>query len=228
MNTKMKRRMIAATGVIVIVLVVVLAVVGSNAAAKTMKVAEALALSDTNKKIQVEGTVVDNSFSIQGDVLTFSVFDATADPAAEKQLQVRFDGGVAATFGNGVSAQWTGKKTADGVLNCTELVTKCPSKYESASGSLSISDLLGYGDSVIDKPVKVSGIIALGTLGGVDKAQRFVLKEVVPVDSNDETALRIKYDGALSDDVVEGATVVLTGSLAADGLFTATNVALEA
>ena len=227
MNTKMKRRMIVATGIIVIALVVVLAVVGGNSAAKSVSVAEALDYS-ADQKIQVTGNVAANSFAIEGNVLTFQIYDAEADPGATKLLAVRYDGGVSATFGNDVVAICTGKKTADGILNCTELVTKCPSKYENATNALTLLDLFGYGDAVIDKPVKVTGIVALGTLAGIDAPQRFVLKEAVPVDSNDETALPVKYEGALPNGLEEGDVVVVTGALNADRTFTATDVALGA
>lgn len=222
MNSKTKRRLGVVTGIIVIVLIVVLAVVGGNSAAKTVSVAEAIELSGDNK-IQVTGNVVENSFDIQGDVLTFQIYDADADPSAVKQLNVRYDGGVSATFGNDVTAICTGKKNAEGVLNCSELVTKCPSKYESAEGALSIADLLGYGDAVIDKPVKVSGSIKAGTLASVSSAERFIIEDGK---SGDE--LRVKYSGALADDVADGSSVVLTGSLGSDGSFTATDVALGA
>ena len=231
MNAKMKRRMVAVTGIIVIVLVLLLAFVGGNAAAKTVSVAEAAKGNLGDQKIQVTGTVVDNSFTIRGDTLTFAVYDSELDPKkdadADARLSVRYDGGVAATFGNGVMAICTGKLDGAGVLVCSELVTQCPSKYESAKNALTISDLLGYGESVIDKPVKVTGIVALGTLASVDAPERFVLKEVEPVDSNDETALHVKYAGALPDKMEEGSQVVLTGSIGADRMFTATDVALE-
>ena len=222
MNTKMKRRLIVVTGIIVMVAIVVLAVVGGNSAAKTMSVAEARDFTD-DAKIQVTENVVDNSFAIDGDVLTFRIYDADADPAQSTQLDVRYDGGVSATFGNDVTAICTGKKNAGGVLVCSELVTKCPSKYENAAGSLSIDDLLGYGDSVVDKPVKVSGVVKAGSLAGVDAPERFVLTS-----ADASSDLRVIYDGALSDDTSEGSSVVLTGSLGSDGAFTATVVALEA
>lgn len=218
----MKRRLGVVTGVIVIVLVLVLAVVGGNSAARTVSVAEALEVSG-DAKIQVTGNVAENSFDIEGDVLTFRIYDPDADPAATHLLDVRYDGGVSATFGNDVTAICTGKKTAEGVLNCSELVTKCPSKYENAEGSLTITDLLGYGNAVLDKPVKVSGVVKKGTLGSVDAAQRFVLAS-----EDGAVELPVKYDGALSDDVGEGSALVLTGSLGENGAFTATAVALEA
>lgn len=221
MNAKTKRRMAAVTGIIIIVLVLMLAIVGGNSAARTVSVAEALEIED-DAKIQVTGNVVENSFSIDGDVLTFQIYDTEEDPAGASPLAVRYDGGVSATFGNDVTAICTGKRNAEGVLNCSELVTKCPSKYENAEGSLSIADLLGYGDAVLDKPVKVSGVMKAGTLSGVDAAERFVITDT---ETGDE--LHVKYDGALSDETGEGATVVLTGSIGSSGLFTATNVALE-
>ena len=222
MNAKMKRRLGAVTGVIVIVLVLVLAIVGGNSAARTVTVAEALELQD-DAKIQVTGNVAENSFDIDGDVLTFQIYDSQADPAAAELLDVRYDGGVSATFGNDVTAICTGKKNAQGVLNCSELVTKCPSKYENAEGSLSIAELLDYGDAVLNKPVKVSGVMKAGTLAGVDAAERFTITDE---ESGDE--LHVRFEGALSDDTGEGASVVLTGSIGADGAFTATDVALQA
>lgn len=222
MNTKMKRRLGVVTGLIVIVLIVVLAVVGGNSAARTVSVAEARELSG-DAKIQVTGNVVENSFDIQGNVLTFKIYDTEADPAAAKTLDVRYDGGVSATFGNDVTAICTGKKNAEGVLNCSELVTKCPSKYENAEGSLTLAKLLEYGDSVVNKPVKVNGIVKAGTLAGVDAESRFVL-----IDPSSDYGCRVKYSGALPDSIKDDAAVVLTGSIAGDHVtFTATDVALE-
>ena len=222
MNTKTKRRMIVVTGIIVIVAVIVLAVVGGSSAAKTVSVAEARSIaSDT--KIQVTGNVVDNSFDIGKNTLTFDIYDPAVDPAASAVLHVRYDGGVSATFGNDVTAICTGKKDASGTLVCSELVTKCPSKYESADGSLSVADLLGYGDVVVDKPVKVHGIVKAGSIASVDADQRFIMQ-----DAQSGQELRIMFQDALADEIADGSEVVLTGSLSADGTFAATVVALGA
>ena len=70
--------------------------------------------------------------------------------------------------------------------------------------------------------MKVSGVIAPGTLAGIDEPFRFTLN-----DADAKNSIRIVYAGALSDDVKEGSAVVLTGSLGKDGNFTATDVALE-
>ena len=221
MSARAKRRMAVVTGIIVIVVILVLAIVGGNTAARTVSIAEALEIHD-DSKIQVTGNVVENSFDIDGNVLTFKIYDPEADPNASAPLDISYDGGVSATFGNDVTAICTGKKNTDGILSCTELVTKCPSKYENAEGSLSVGELLGYGESVLGKPVKVSGSIKAGTLAGVDAPYRFVISGEQAQDE-----LRIVYEGALSAETAEGSTVVLTGSLSSDGSFTATSVALE-
>lgn len=221
MNLKAKRRTVVTSGIIVIVLVVVLAVVGGNSAAKTMSVAEAAELAG-NDKIQVTGNVVENSFSIDGNTLTFSVYDAQADPQAATRLNVRYEGGASATFGNDVTAICTGKKDGSGVLVCSELVTKCPSKYESGADALSVTGLLDYGDKIVGKTVKVEGVVKSGTLDSVNADLRFAI-----TGGSSAAELPVRFTGALSDETVEGAHVVLTGAVRADGVFEATNVALE-
>ena len=157
MNAKMKKRMIAVSGVIVIVLILVLAFVGGNTAATTMSIAEAAENPQAGQKVQVSGNVVQDSFSTSNDVLTFKIYDPEGDPAT--QLEVRYDGAASSTFGNDVTAICTGKINDAGVLECSELVTKCPSKYENADSALTVEQLLGYGESVYGNVVKVAGSV---------------------------------------------------------------------
>ncbi len=219
MNTKTKRRMMAVTGIIVIVLIVILAVVGGAGAAKSATIADAVAGTYADQKIQVTGNVVENSYATQNNVLTFEIYDKDGNPG--EVLPVRYEGGVSATFGNDVTAICTGKIASDGVLHATELVTKCPSKYENASSALSVSDLLGYGDAVVDKTVKVAGKVS-GSLKAAGSAERFVLS-----DASSSQSISVAFDGALSDEVAEGSSLVVTGSLSEDGSLKATDVALE-
>ncbi len=221
MNSKTKKRAIAATFAIVLILVGVLAVVGGNTAAKAISVAEA-AKGQIASKIQVSGNVVENSFSITNDVLTFSIYDPEQDPEAKTQLRVSYDGGVSATFGNDVVAICTGKLDSAGALVCTELVTKCPSKYENATDALSVARLQGYGPEVLNKPVKVVGVVADGTLRPAGDWDRFTL-----LDADDQSPMPVRFAGALPDGIETGSSVVLTGSINENGTFTATDVALE-
>lgn len=220
MNAKMKKRMIAVSGVIVIVLILVLAFVGGNTAATTMSIAEAAENPHAGQKVQVSGNVVQDSFSTSNDVLTFKIYDPEGDPAT--QLEVRYDGAASSTFGNDVTAICTGKINDAGVLECSELVTKCPSKYENADSALTVEQLLGYGESVYGNVVKVAGSVGAGSLKAAGQGDRFIL-----VDAETGDSMPVVFEGALSDGTADGSAVVLTGSLGADGKFAATDVALE-
>lgn len=220
MNAKMKKRMIAVSGVIVIVLILVLAFVGGNTAATTMSIAEAAESPQAGQKVQVSGNVVQDSFSTSNDVLTFKIYDPEGDPAT--QLEVRYDGAASSTFGNDVTAICTGKINDAGVLECSELVTKCPSKYENADSALTVEQLLGYGESVYGNVVKVAGSVGAGSLKAAGQGDRFIL-----VDAETGDSMPVVFEGALSDGIADGSAVVLTGSLGADGKFAATDVALE-
>lgn len=212
--------MMAVTGIIVIVLVVILAVVGGSGAAKSATVADAVAGKYADQKIQVTGNVVENSYATNDNVLTFAIYDKDGNPA--EQLNVRYEGGVSATFGNDVTAICTGKINDAGVLECSELVTKCPSKYENADSALTVEQLLGYGESVYGNVVKVAGSVGAGSLKAAGQGDRFIL-----VDAETGDSMPVVFEGALSDGIADGSAVVLTGSLGADGKFAATDVALE-
>ena len=223
MNSKTKKRMFVVTGFIVMVLVVVLAVVGGSMAAKTVTVADALSGKYASERIQVSGNVVENSFSTSDNVLTFRMYDSSESADPNAQLAVRYEGGVAATFGNDVTAICTGTLDEDGTLVATELVTKCPSKYENATDALDVSRLLSYGDSIVGKPVKVSGLVKEGTLTAAGQGDRMVL-----VSAEDGSEISILFNGALPEEVVDGAALVIGGSLDNQGKFVATDVALQA
>ncbi len=219
MNTKTKRRMVAVTGIIVIVLVVVLAVVGGNSSAKTVSLAEAASGQYVDQKIQVSGNVVENSYATEDNVLTFDIYNPEGDPG--QKVRVSFEGGVSATFGNDVTAICTGKMGNDGVLRASELVTKCPSKYENSSDALGVAQLVEYGTSVLDKPVKITGTVKSSTLKSAGQGDRFTI-----VDAAGGKELSVLFSDALSDEIKDGSTLVLTGSLNEDGKFHATEVAL--
>ncbi|MDR1013501.1 MAG: cytochrome c maturation protein CcmE [Coriobacteriales bacterium] len=243
MNSRLRRRLIVVTGVIVIVVVAVLAIVAGTTASRVVSVAEAASGSYIGTKVQVTGKVVDNSYAIDGNVLTFAIYDE--DEPSQPQLRVSYDKGVSATFGNQVSAICTGVIDPAGILLCTELVTKCPSKYENSADALTVGQLLSYGEQIVGKPVKVTGALKAGTLSPVGGGERFVLvgegsgdKDGASAAPADDSAsggaapapadgLPVLYDGALSDEVGDGSSLVLTGWLNSSGQFEATDVALK-
>lgn len=223
MNAKMKQRLIVVTGIIVIVAAILLAVVGGNSAAKTIALAEATDGSHMDQRIQVTGNVVQNSYSTSGNVLTFSIYDP--DNADAGSLVVKYDGAAASTFGNDVTAICTGKiDSKDGIMYASELVTKCPSKYESGAEALQVARMISYGNEIANKTVKVTGCVVAGSQSAAGSEPRFVL-----ADNEDATqTVDVNFDGALSEETIkDGASVVLTGHMNDAGAFDATDVALE-
>ena len=231
MNSKTKRRMIVVAGIIVLVIIVLLAVVGGGSSAKVVSVSELAANNYADKKVKVSGLVVANSYEVdpQG-VFTFDIEDESG--AGGATVHVSYDKGVSATFGNGIKAICTGRVDSNGTVVCSDLVTQCPSKYESASNALSVSQLVGYGDSMQGKTTKVVGVIKAGTLASATEKVRFVLEDTEGAGQEGGAQLGILFEGALPDQVTDGATVVVTGALDGgvtgemSGVFLASDVAL--
>ena len=184
-----------------------MAVVGGSGAAKSATVADAVAGKYADQKIQVTGNVVENSYATNDNVLTFAIYDKDGNPA--EQLNVRYEGGVSATFGNDVTAICTGKIAGDGVLHATELVTKCPSKYENASSALSVSpsarvrrpDRRQAGEGFRHRARRVPSRLPV-------RATASCWQTPTP-----RKTLPVAFDGALSDEIAEGGSLVITGTL---------------
>lgn len=217
-NKKTRKRLILVTLVIVVVLALVLAFVGSGGASKSVSVADAATSISANEKIQVSGTVVDNSFKTEGTTLSFTIYDPDAND--DVTLDVVYDGSISATFGNGVIAICTGKLDENGVLRATEMVTKCPSKYASAEGAVTAEYLIERGDAMVGQEVNLAGYVKSGTLVPAGEGDRFVVYS-----QNGE--ISVLYDGALATGIEEESAVVVTGALNAEGKFVATDVAME-
>ena len=219
MNSRLRRRLFVVGGIVVITVIVIAAVFAGTTGSQTISVAEAASGSHNGKRVQVTGQVVDNSFSLADNTLEFVIYDSE-NPAA--QLRVSYEGAMSASFGNQVTAICTGTMSDNTVLICTELVTKCPSKYESATDALEISQLLEYGDAIVDVSVRVRGSVKPGSVALAGSSIRLVL-----VDPATGDELSVAFSGGLPDTVNDSANLVVTGSLGADGLFHATDIAVE-
>ena len=210
MNKKAKRRLVVVGGIVVIAMLVIVAIAGSGGAASSLSIGDVLGGGYEGKKVQVSGAVVADSLTSEGSTAVFAIAPEEGD--ASQELTVSYDGALPATFGTGVVAICTGTVT-DGVLNATELVTKCPSKYESAEGSLTVKGLLDQGDAMVGKDTKICGYVR-GDIQAVDADYRF------EVESQGAT-LKVLYDGGLDENIADGTAVVISGALNADGTFTA-------
>ena len=94
------------------------------------------------------------------------------------------------------------------------MVTKCPSKYESAEGSLTVKGLLDQQDSMMFKDIKVCGYVK-GEINDAQADFRFT------IESQGET-LKVAYDGGLDEAITDGTALVISGHLDSDGVFVAT------
>lgn len=217
MNKAAKKRLVIVSLIIVIVAVVLFCVLGSGGTAASLSVAQAASGDYQGKKVQVAGAVVQDSYTSEGSSAVFSI----ADDDTAATLRVTYSGAMPATFGNGVTAICTGVIDGDG-LTCTSLVTKCPSKYESAEGSVTVATLLDNADAYKGAEVKLAGYVTAGTIAGIDAAVRFTV-------NSQGSSLDVAFDGALPEGMEDGSAVVVTGALSQDAtVFEADEVALDA
>ena len=77
-----------------------------------------------DKNVRVAGNVTDGTIVRQGTTLTFTMTEG------QNNLQVVYQGVVPDTFKAGIEAVVLGKLNSDGIFEATELLAKCPSKYE--------------------------------------------------------------------------------------------------
>lgn len=214
MNKSAKRRLVVVGGIVVIAMLVIVAIAGSGGSASSLSIADILDGNYDGKKVQVSGAVVADSLTSEGSTAVFKIAPEGVDAGdSEQALTVQYDGALPATFGTGVVAICTG--LVDGkTLEATEMVTKCPSKYESAEGSLTVKGLLDQKDTMMFKDTKVCGYVK-GEISDAQADFRFT------IESQGET-LKVVYDGGLDEAVTDGTALVISGHLDSDGVFVAT------
>ena len=215
MNRSAKRRLVVVGGIIVVAMLVIVAIAGSGGAASSLSIADVASGDYRGKKVQVSGSVVADSLTSEGSTALFEI--QPEDASGQETLTVRYDGALPATFGTGVVAICTGTVESDNTLTATELVTKCPSKYESAEGSLTVKGLLDQAESMTGETTKVCGYVR-GEVLPVDAAEgyRFTLE-------SQGAAINVIWDGGIDEAVTDGTALVVSGALNADGTFTASD-----
>lgn len=225
MNKRARTRLIGVTAVILIAVVAVVIISGNSKGAYSSTVAS-VTKDDSlvGERVKVSGTVVAASWDKQTNPMRFTIRDEKDTAETGPTVKVVYSGGVPSTFGDGVVAIVTGELSADGTVNANEMITKCPSKYESAEGAMPIADLLGKGAAMEGKTVRATGYVKAGSLGAANDDPRFVV--VAKADGTGES-IPVSYTGVLPSGMAEGSQVIMTGALEADGVFVVTNLALE-
>jgi cytochrome c-type biogenesis protein CcmE len=223
-NKRARMRLIGVTAIIVIVIAVLVLTIGNKQVSAYSSITQiAKGGAKPGDRVKVGGAVVAGSWNKQSNPMKFTIKEETDTSGTGPTLKVVYSGTAPNTFGDGVVAIVTGTLDNNGVIQANEMITKCPSKYSSAVGAIPVGEL-NKGTSMAGKSnIQVSGYVKPGSLGDASAAQRFFLAS--KADGSDP-AIAVKYAGALPDTVKDGVQVVVTGTLGADGTFTATSVAL--
>lgn len=222
LNKRAKQRLI---GVTIIVLVIVaglifLATQGEGAGASRKSVAEIVDNAElVGSQVQVEAPVVKGSWTPGTKPFVFDIQDKE-DPNGPV-MTVKWEGPVPSAFGDGVTAIVTGEVQEDNTLLARTLITQCPSKYASASDALSVDQLLE--SKLAGTTVKITGYVVNGTMQAAGAGERFF----VGTNAKGEEKVGIAFDGAFPAGMEDGSKVVITGSLEDNGIFNASEVAID-
>lgn len=222
MNKRARNRLIGVTAIILIVVVAILLGASSKDGAYSRTVKEVAGNKDlAGERVRVSGEVVKGSWDRKANPMRFEIRDEKAKEGAPT-IKVEYSGGVPSTFGDGVVAVVTGELSSDSTLITTDdMITKCPSKYQSATKALNVASLLSAGDAVMGKPTQITGLVVAGSIGPVTGPYRFKI-----VDEGGTQELPIFWEGALPEGMNDGMQVVIGGELGKDGVYAATSVAL--
>ena len=222
MNKRARTRLVGVTAIILIAVAAIFLASGNQSAAYYRTVEETAKDGElVGERGKVGGAVVTGSWDRKSNPMTFEIRDEGDSEGTGPTVTVIYNGSVPSTFGDGVVAIVTGELEGGPTLQADEMITKCPSKYESATGAMPISDLVGAGESMVGKTVKASGVVKAGTLTAPGSGARFVV-----ADADGGAEVPVIWEGALPEGLSDGSEVVLTGALEADGNFVATDVAL--
>ena len=125
----MKRLKFIVGGVIVLVAMGVLGYQGYvNSATYYYTVSEFASQQSAfaDKNVRIAGNVTAGTIERQGSTLRFTMSDG------QNSLPVVYKGVVPDSFKAGIEAVVLGKLNSEGIFEATELLPKCPSKYEPA------------------------------------------------------------------------------------------------
>lgn len=224
MNKRARTRLIGVTAIVLIVIAAIFLAGGNQTAAYYKSVDEIATDAElVGERVKVGGAVVTGSWDRKSNPMTFSIRDENAKEGEGEVVKVVYNGSVPSTFGDGVVAIVTGELDQSKTIAADEMITKCPSKYESVEGAMPIADLVGSGQSMVGKTVKAAAIVKAGTIVPPGGESRFTATS----DAAGGTEVKVVYEGALPDGMTDGSEIILTGAIEADGMFVATDVALS-
>lgn len=224
MNKRARNRLIGVTAIILLAIAAIFATMSQRGGTSYYKTVEDVATDESlvGERVKVGGAVVEGSWDEGSNPMTFEIRDENDTEGTGETIKVVYSGTIPSTFGDGVTAIVTGQVNDKGEIESGEMITKCPSKYESASGAMSVGAIKAGG--TLDD-VSLTGYVKAGTIVAPNKGARFV---VTGSEDGSGAEFGVEWDGALPDGMKDGSQVVLKGDVTADGTIVATSVALEA
>ncbi len=219
MNKRARNRLIGVTAIIILAAIAVVASTGSSDGAYYRPVGEVV--SDATllgERVSVGGSVVAGSWDKKSNPMRFSIREEGTDDGAV--IAVVYNGGVPSTFGDGVVAIVKGELIDDSgtlYIDSSDMITKCPSKYETATGSVTVDKALSQPEG---STFPVSGFVVAGSIQPPGGEVRFAL-----ADEAGTSEIEVLWEGALPAGMDDGSQVVASGSLES-GQFIASDVAL--
>jgi cytochrome c-type biogenesis protein CcmE len=214
-NKRARQRLIGVTAILFVVIAAIVVGTTSGGAGAGALVASVEDVLDdpelVGERVEVTGAIVEGSWDRDTRPMEFDIRDEEGDEDSPT-LHIVYDGTVPATFGDGTSAKITGTYAEEGVIESSEMVVKCPSKYESETGALTVEQAVAESEDIAY--ARVAGYVASIGSDGL----------VLQNDEDGGETLEIVLDTALPENVVEGTRVVIDGSFD-DGVFVATSIA---
>ncbi len=224
MNKRARARLIGVTAIILLAIAAIIIGAGGKQGAYYKTVSDvATDESLVGERVRVGGAVVAGSWDKRSNPMRFAIREEDDETADGPTIKVVYSGTVPSTFGDGVVAIVTGELTSDGTINSDDMITKCPSKYQSATGALSVQDLVARGEDLTGKSVKVTGYVS-GEILPPGGAVRFTISNGA---DGADPSVDVFYDGAIPEGMKTGSQVVLGGALDENGTFDAVSVAMS-
>lgn len=224
MNKRARNRLIGVTAIVLLAIAAIFMSIGNRGGTSYYKSVKEVATDKTlvGERVKIGGAVVTGSWDKKTNPMTFDIRDEKDTAGTGATVKVVYNGAVPSTFGDGVTAIVTGELKDGATIEAGEMITKCPSKYESATGAMSVSAIK---DGQTFEDISLTGYVVKGSIVAPGAGARFVLAGTA---DGTGTTYPVTWEGALPAGMIDGSQVVLKGSVAADGTITATSVALEA
>lgn len=130
MNKRARNRLVVVTLVLIGVMAGILVFQGQTGTVYSRTVLELLSNPELDgQRVKVSGTVVDGSWDGINNPMKFLIRDTESETS--ETVLVSYSGAIPSTFGDGIEVLVTGEYR-NGTITTEEMITKCPSKYESS------------------------------------------------------------------------------------------------